>query len=250
MKKTSREDIDKQKGKYDEDGFYILDEGDFYDPNGYYFDTKGFDASGGSYDLDGNYIPGNVEGGFTRSDLLLCITKEEMEKLHPDGHYDEDDFYLLPDGDFYDPFGYYFNKHGYDANGGHYDDDGYYIEGKERSSKLKIYSKEEIEKEIGEYDEDDFYLLPNGSFYDPLGYYFNEQGLDEIGGYYDDDGFYVDPDEEYNEDSDGYDLDGSDDENDNFNNYNFDTDGQDENEALQREADLQEHIKPAQLRVK
>lgn len=245
MKKTSKEDIQKQTGKYDDDGFYILEEGDFYDPNGYYFDKKGFDASGGSYDEDGNYIPGNLEAGFTRHERLLCITKEEIEKLHPDGHYDDDDFYILKDGDFYDPFGYYFNKNGFAANGGHYDDDGYYIEGKTRSDLLKNYSKELIEKEIGNYDEDGFYLLPNGSFYDPLGYFFDEQGFDEVGGYYDDEGFYVDPDEEYNEDSDL-----SDEEDENFNHYNVDQDGQDENDALDREFDLHEHIIPAQLRVK
>ena len=50
MKKTPKEEIQNRKGKYDEDGFYILEEGDFYDPNGYYFDIKGFDATGGSYD--------------------------------------------------------------------------------------------------------------------------------------------------------------------------------------------------------
>jgi hypothetical protein len=61
-----------------------------------------------------------------------------------------------------------------DANSGHYDKDGYYIAGKERSNHLKSFSKEEIEKNIGEYDEDGFYLLPNKSFYDPLGYFFND----------------------------------------------------------------------------
>ena len=70
MKMTSKEDINKQKGKLDADGFYILEKGDFYDPNGYYFDEKGFDANGGSYDKDGVYIPGNIEAGFIRSNRL------------------------------------------------------------------------------------------------------------------------------------------------------------------------------------
>jgi hypothetical protein len=60
-----------------------------------------------------------------------------MEKMHPDGKYDDDNFYCLTDGDFFDPFGYYFNKFGMDANGGYYDDDGYYIGGKERAIQLK-----------------------------------------------------------------------------------------------------------------
>ena len=50
MKITQKEDILKQKGQFDGDGFFILEEGGFYDPNGYYFNKKGFDASGGSYD--------------------------------------------------------------------------------------------------------------------------------------------------------------------------------------------------------
>lgn len=44
--------------------------------------------------------------------------------------------------------------------------------------------------------------MTDHSFYDPLGFYFNDKGFDEVGGYYDDDGFYIDPDEEYNHDSD------------------------------------------------
>ena len=90
MKMTSKEDIEKQKGKYDEDGFYILEDGGFYDPNGYYFDKKGVNANGGIYDEEGNYVPGNIEVGFTRSNRLKALTKEEMEKLHPDGSYDDD----------------------------------------------------------------------------------------------------------------------------------------------------------------
>ena len=50
MKKISKEEIEKQKGSYDADGFYILEGKDFFDPNGYYFDKEGFDASGGRYD--------------------------------------------------------------------------------------------------------------------------------------------------------------------------------------------------------
>ena len=51
-------------------------------------------------------------------------------------------------------------------------------------------SKAEIEKLEGEYDQDDFYKLKDGSFYDPLGYYYNKDGIDAVGGYYDEEGFY------------------------------------------------------------
>ncbi|CDW85420.1 UNKNOWN [Stylonychia lemnae] len=50
----------------------------------------------------------------------------------------------------------------------------------------------------GKYDEDGFFVLPNGDFIDPYGYYFDEEGYDNFGGYYDDDGYYV-PGEEYHD---------------------------------------------------
>lgn len=53
----------------------------------------------------------------------------------------------------------------------------------------KALTKVEIEaKEAGKgtYDQDGFYNLPDKSFYDPAGYYFNKSGYDEFGGYYDD----------------------------------------------------------------
>ena len=39
-------------------GFYNLPNGDFYDPDGWYFDKDGYDQFGGKYDDDNNYIPG------------------------------------------------------------------------------------------------------------------------------------------------------------------------------------------------
>ena len=46
------------------------------------------------------------------------------------GKYDNDNFYILPDGDFFDPQGFYFDKKGYDQLGGHYDSvTGHYIPG-------------------------------------------------------------------------------------------------------------------------
>jgi hypothetical protein len=47
------------------------------------------------------------------------------------------------------------------------------------------------EVEGGYYDEMNFYILPdNKGFYDPDGYFFDEKGFDEFGGYYDNDGLY------------------------------------------------------------
>jgi hypothetical protein len=46
--------------------------------------------------------------------------------------------------------------------------------------------KEEVEQEKGHYDEDDFYILDDGGFYDPWGYKFDNDGYDEYEGYYDD----------------------------------------------------------------
>jgi hypothetical protein len=39
--------------------FYILpNDSGFYDPDGYFFDSEGFDEFGGYYDNDGYYHPG------------------------------------------------------------------------------------------------------------------------------------------------------------------------------------------------
>lgn len=49
---------------------------------------------------------------------------------------------------------------------------------------MRVYSKEEIEKYNGQYDKDQFYILPDGDFFDPYGYYFDKDGCDNIGGFY------------------------------------------------------------------
>lgn len=132
MRKTSKEEIEKQPGKYDDDGFYLLDDGGFFDPNGYFFDKDGFDANGGKYSEEGVYVPGITSSEVSRSDKLVALSKEEILKSHPDGEEDEDGFYMLKDGDFFDPFGYYFDVNGFDVTGGSYDNQGYYRAGEER----------------------------------------------------------------------------------------------------------------------
>ncbi len=51
--------------------------------------------------------------------------------------------------------------------------------------------KDMIEQQQGYYDDVGFLILGDGSFIDPYGYKFDEEGYDEFGGYYDDDGYYV-----------------------------------------------------------
>jgi hypothetical protein len=57
MQKQTKTEIEKLKGKYDQDDFYILEEGGFYDPLGVHFNNDGIDAEGGSYDEAGFYVP-------------------------------------------------------------------------------------------------------------------------------------------------------------------------------------------------
>lgn len=55
-KQHTKEEKESFPGKYDEDGFYILTEGGFFDPEGYKFDKKGYDEIGGFYDEEGQYV--------------------------------------------------------------------------------------------------------------------------------------------------------------------------------------------------
>ena len=138
---------------------------------------------------------------------LVRMKKEEIEEL--EGHYDNDGFFLLKEGGFFDPNGYRFDKDGYDGLGGFYDEEGYYVTPQKakqinqdgRSTLLKKHTKEEIEKQKGEYDEDGFYIIEeggentetNGGYFDPLGYYFDKDGFDAVGGQYDKEGYYIRP---------------------------------------------------------
>mmetsp|Transcript_8889 Transcript_8889/g.15085 ORF Transcript_8889/g.15085 Transcript_8889/m.15085 type:complete len:178 (-) Transcript_8889:447-980(-) len=44
-------------GYYDDLGFYNMADGSFYDPQGYFFNTEGYDEDGGFYNSDSEYIP-------------------------------------------------------------------------------------------------------------------------------------------------------------------------------------------------
>lgn len=54
--RLSKEEVEKHEGQYDQDGFYILKDGGFFDPNGYQFDKDGYDCLGGFYDEEGYYV--------------------------------------------------------------------------------------------------------------------------------------------------------------------------------------------------
>ena len=71
------------------------------------------------------------------------------------------------------------------------------VESKQNSAedqKVKALSKDEIEKFEGEYDQDGFFKLKSGGFYDPLGYHYNKDGFDCVGGFYNEEGYYQAPD--------------------------------------------------------
>ena len=53
---------------------------------------------------------------------------ELEEIMNLDGDFDDEGFYQLKEGGFYDNQGYYFDKDGYDAEGGYYDNSGFYVE--------------------------------------------------------------------------------------------------------------------------
>lgn len=63
---------------------------------------------------------------------------EEVE----DGNYNEDGFYVTPDGSFWDPEGDYFNKYGYDKYGGTYDQYKVYIPGDGWLEEFQCYQED------------------------------------------------------------------------------------------------------------
>jgi hypothetical protein len=54
------------------------DRGDFYDPNGYYFDKDGYDQFGGYYDDDLNYVPGEEY----KEEYFRRLKEKENEEIH------------------------------------------------------------------------------------------------------------------------------------------------------------------------
>lgn len=121
------------------------------------------------------------------------MSKEQIENL--EGSYDDDGFYILADGSFYDPLGYFFDKDGKDAKGGFYNGLGFYIDPSIPQKPARQLGKAQIETLEGRYDQDGFYILKEGGFYDSEGFFFDKDGYDALGGWYNRHGEYVSPDD-------------------------------------------------------
>ena len=82
VSKLTHQEIQKLPGHFDDDGFYLLDEGGFYDTHGFHYDKNGVDAIGGFYDSSGVYIaPKRTAGSLQLNDdgrSIMC------EKLSPE----------------------------------------------------------------------------------------------------------------------------------------------------------------------
>lgn len=77
-----KEDIE---GKYDEDGFFITPNGSFWDADYVYFNRQGFDRHGGSYNDNGDYVPGK---GW--DDNMNCYESEKEQIVCEENELDED----------------------------------------------------------------------------------------------------------------------------------------------------------------
>ena len=85
------------------------------------------------------------------------IPKAGLERIlndHTEGEYDDEGFFITPNGSFWDPDGVYFNKEGYDKHGGYYDDNDEYIPGKDWNEKYACYEDEIIYGDYNEYASD------------------------------------------------------------------------------------------------
>lgn len=90
-KKLTKEEmkqlVDKNEGKFDDDGFYILPDGSFYDKQGYIFDAEGYDEHGG-YIENGKYYPGQGQEDeyydrYEEQNNRKETLKQEAERLAP-----------------------------------------------------------------------------------------------------------------------------------------------------------------------
>ena len=92
----------------------------------------------------------------------ICQRNEKkifIEKIFNDdieGEYDEEGFFITPNGSFWDPDGVYFNNEGYDKYGGYYEN-GEYIPGKGWDEDNNCYKDELNDEEeiISDYEQDD-----------------------------------------------------------------------------------------------
>lgn len=99
-------------GEFDNNGFYHIPDGSFWDPDGVYFNKEGLDKHGGFYNENLEYIPGK---GWI--DDLMCYEDEKQDILKKQGRGvrpgrpndaidDEDDDLEDPLGDLYENIDY------------------------------------------------------------------------------------------------------------------------------------------------
>lgn len=70
------------------------------------------------------------------------------------GYYDNNNFYITPNGSFWDPDGVYFNNEGYDKHGGYYNENLEYQPGKGWIPELMCYEDENINHNYDNIDEE------------------------------------------------------------------------------------------------
>jgi len=114
------------------------------------------------YVFDGLSILKNIENKNDKNDLNLNLEiknkkKKFLEKkFHDnlDGEYDDEGFFITPNGSFWDPDGVYFNRKGYDKHGGHYDLIYEYIPGENWVEEHNYY-EDELEDELDDFEENE-----------------------------------------------------------------------------------------------
>lgn len=86
LRKYSKKEIEEYIGDYDNDGFYILKNKDFFDPYGFYFNTEGQDLIGGFYcESTGVYIsPHNYDEDYQDYYDELCGSESDDDENGPE----------------------------------------------------------------------------------------------------------------------------------------------------------------------
>ena len=72
-----------------------------------------------------------------------------------EGHFDNDGFFITPNGSFWDPDYVYFNREGFDKHGGRYDENGEYIPGEGWDDELNCYESEKDDDLLNDEEDDD-----------------------------------------------------------------------------------------------
>lgn len=95
----SKEEMEKMTGEYEDDGFYVLEAGGYYDLNGYYFDKDGYDAYGGYYE-NGYYVPGpeHAEEYYRRYEEAYGVEQEDEFEYDLEDYFSEEDEYSDEEG--------------------------------------------------------------------------------------------------------------------------------------------------------